>query len=124
MVKEWDQASDFLIALDAISGAIVWLNTFTVEYPYLEDLEWMDQHLMSCMNQDLRKEVKLCLKHEFPSNQWSSPLSFSIMIDKCINLSETAIDILKGNIENLDRRSMFVLVIYTHSVWSHNQQSQ
>ena len=51
------------------------------------------------MNQELREEVESCLKHKFPSEQWGGPLSFATMIDKFINLYETAIAILKGNIE-------------------------
>ena len=88
-----------LITLYAIGHSIAWINTFTVDESYLEDLKWMEQHFLNSINQELCEEVESCLKHEFPSEEWGIPLSFDIMIEKYINLSETAIDILKENIK-------------------------
>ena len=101
LLEDWDQIGENnLTALENVGDTIAWLNTFSVEESYLEDLKRMDQHFLNSMNQDLHEEVESYLEHEFPSDQWDGPLTFVIMIDKCIDLSETVIDILKGNIEH------------------------
>jgi hypothetical protein len=54
------------------------------------------------MDTELRSAVVSTSKHQFKQQEEGGPLTFAIMIDKCINLSEEAIESLKKSIEIYD----------------------
>ena len=103
LFSNWDLiGSDREDALYSIGEVIAWLKTYTDvgSESYLEDMDWLHLHLMNSMSTELRDEVASTLKHDFPPSQHGGPLTFAIMIDKVINLSQSAIDTLKTNLSS------------------------
>eukprot|EP00957_Ditylum_brightwellii_P161888 12325193-Ditylum_brightwellii.AAC.1 len=54
------------------------------------------------MNLDLEQEITSDLSHGYSRAQLGGPLTFALMIDKIINLSETAIENLTNGFKNYD----------------------
>ena len=105
LIKKWDQIGDGKeISLQLIGEAIDWLKRYTSKNceSYLEDLQWVDLHLKNSMQASLRESVSSTLEHDYQPSHWGGPLTFAIMIDKCINLSEGAIDCIKEMIKRFD----------------------
>ena len=67
---------------------------------FLEDLEWSHAFLLNSMDPGLSEIVLSTLKEEYTPSQIGGPLTFAVMIDKVINLSETAIDAMTTSIRN------------------------
>lgn len=59
---------------------------------FLKALEWFHLYLLNFMEQSLSEEVVGTIKNDFEPTQVGGPLTFVAMIDKVINLSESAID--------------------------------
>ena len=108
LFQKWDvigsKTSEKQLILSSIGENIAWLKTYTTaaSESYLEDMEWVHQHLINSMSPELREDVLSTLKHDFPKSQHGGPLTFAVMIDKVINLSATAIDTLKQNLKNFN----------------------
>ena len=50
LFKDWDQMGEIkLIALSVIGDTILCLKNFAMQESYLENLEWMEQHLLKSM---------------------------------------------------------------------------
>ena len=109
LFEEWEMIGDQKpVSLQMMAEGIQWLKEYTDLSceSYLEDLEWTNKHLMSSMDIELQDSIASTIKHDFAIEQRGGPLTFAIMIDKCINLSESAIDNLKKSIETYDLKTV------------------
>jgi hypothetical protein len=105
LLDKWDRIGENKdITLDQIATTTHWLKTYTStsSQSYLDDLGWTHNHLLNSMDTELRSAVVSTSKHQFKPQEEGGPLTFAIMIDKCINLSEEAIESLKKSIEIYD----------------------
>ena len=91
-----------------IADTIVWLKRFTTTdfQLYLDDMEWVHHHLINSMDDELADIVSSTLKHDYSNQQKGGPLTFALMIDNCINLSDEAIDALKDSIKSFDIKTV------------------
>lgn len=95
ILKLWDQVGEEKpIKLTEIGNTIEWIKTFASasSSSFLEDMEWSHTFLMNSMDEGLDESVHSTLENDFPPSQHGGPLTFAIMIDKVINLSEAAIE--------------------------------
>jgi hypothetical protein len=109
LFKNWDRIGpNKELTLEGIADAIQWLKRFTTTacQSYLDDMEWTHCHLLNSMDPDLSNSVISTLNHDFDAGQMGGPLTFAVMIDKCINLSENAIEALAKSIENFDIKTV------------------
>ena len=101
LLDQWDQIGrDKLITLRRIADTTVWVKTYLSEESesYLDDLDWQHKYLLNCMDANLLESVYGELKNEFEDETHGGPLTFAVMIEKCINLSHDAIDALKTDV--------------------------
>ena len=109
LFKNWDRIGpNKELTLSGIADTIQWLKRFTTEacQSYLDDMDWTHCHLLNSMEPDLSNSVISTLNHDFDAGQIGGPLTFAVMIDKCINLSENAIEALAKSIENFDIKTV------------------
>jgi hypothetical protein len=109
LFKKWDRIGDGKdISLDQIAETIDWIKKYTdnSSESYLEDLDWTHHSLLNSMDEELNESVTSTLKHQFDSEDEGGPLTFAVMIDKCINLSEEAIESLKHSVEKYDIKNV------------------
>ncbi len=105
LLKKWDRIGENKdITLDQIATTTHWLKTYTSvsSQSYLDDPGWTHNYLVNSMDTELQSAVLSTNKHQFKQQEEGGPLTFAIMIDKCINLSEEAIESLKKSIEIYD----------------------
>jgi hypothetical protein len=109
LFKKWDRIGDLKdISLDQIADTISWIKKYATaeSESYLEDLDWSHHSLIASMDTELQEAVTSTLQHQFNPKEKGGPLTFAIMIDKCINLSEEAIESLKKSIEQYDIKNI------------------
>ena len=95
LLELWDQVGeDKPIKLSTIGNTIKWMKTFTSmsSSSFLKDMEWSHAFLMNSMEDGLHEAVQSTLKNNYSSSEQGGPLTFAIMVDKVINLSEGAIE--------------------------------
>ncbi len=95
LLELWDQVGeDKPIKLSTIGDAIKWMKTFASasSSSFLEDMEWSHTFLMNSMDEGLHEAVQSTLENDYSSSEQGGPLTFAIMVDKVINLSEGAIE--------------------------------
>jgi hypothetical protein len=105
LLDKWDRIGENKdITLDEIARTTHWIKTYTSKgsQSYLDDMAWTHNYLLNSMDTELRSAVVSMNKHQFKQEEEGGPLTFAIMIDKCINLSEEAIESLKKSIEKYD----------------------
>ena len=104
LLENWDQIGDGKsITLKQIASTVAWMKRYTTvdSESYLDDMDWQHRFLMNCMDTRLRDSVLSTLRNDFEVSQHGGPLTFAVLIDKCINLSPDAIEGLKSKIENM-----------------------
>eukprot|EP00957_Ditylum_brightwellii_P104877 7993235-Ditylum_brightwellii.AAC.1 len=81
------------IALRQIADTVSWLQTYLDgrSEAYIKDLKRTLTYLLNSMHSKLEQSVNTTMNSEYSSDQHRGPLTFAIMIDKVINLSERAI---------------------------------
>eukprot|EP00957_Ditylum_brightwellii_P033034 2504613-Ditylum_brightwellii.AAC.1 len=67
---------------------------------YIKDLEWTSTYLLNSMHSKLEQSINTTTSSHYSSDQHREPLTFAIMIDKVINLSECAIKSMSASIKN------------------------
>lgn len=95
LLKSWDQVGEGKpIRLSVIGETISWMKAYASasSVSFLEDMEWSHMFLMNSMDDNLQESVHTTLENDYPSSEHGGPLTFAIMIDKVINLSEAAIE--------------------------------
>jgi hypothetical protein len=105
LLDKWDRIGENKdITLDQIAHTTHWIKTYTSKGSqlYLGDMAWGHNYLLNSMDAELRCAVVSTNKHQFKQEEEGGPLTFAIMIDKCINLSKEAIESLKKSIEKYD----------------------
>ena len=101
LFNQWDQIGrDKYITLKRIADTTVWVKTYLSEgsESYLDDLDWQHKYFLDCMDTTLLQSVLGELKNEFEEETHGGPLTFAVLIEKCINLSHDAIDALKADV--------------------------
>lgn len=96
--EEWDRiGNDKKYTLSMIAEANLWDQRYTKEeYDItLQDAQYVHTLLINSMSEELKDEVLGDLRRNFSEYGVSGSLTFAIMINKVINLSESAIDGLK-----------------------------
>eukprot|EP00957_Ditylum_brightwellii_P039354 2976723-Ditylum_brightwellii.AAC.1 len=90
------------ITLKQIPNTISWLQTYldSGSEAYIEDLEQILAYLLNSMHADLEQCINTTMSFKYFSNQHRGPLTFAIMIDMVINLSECAIKSMHVSIKN------------------------
>ena len=104
LLDNWDKIGDGkAITLHQIATTVAWMKRYTSldSESYLDDMDWQHRFLMECVDTKLSDSILSSLRNDFEVSQHGGPLTFAIMIDKCINLSSDAIDGLKAKIEEL-----------------------
>ena len=89
---------------------------------FLDDINWSHTFLMNSMDDNHQETVHITLSKTYPGESVSGPLTFALMIDQIINLSENAIEsmikhskdydiklIPRENIEKICRRFQYAL---------------
>ena len=103
LLDKWDQiGASKKISLKTIATTITWIKQYCTSdsEPYLDDIDWQHRFLMNCMDSTLSDTVLSIFRNDYQVSTHGGPLTFAIMIDKCINVSPEAIKSLKSNIEN------------------------
>ena len=101
LLDKWDRIGDNKeLSIKDLADTIIWIKTFATSSSevFLQDLDWMHHHLLNSMSEELREDIQGTLDHDFTEKHVGGPLTFALLIDKCINLSETAIETLKQKI--------------------------
>jgi hypothetical protein len=109
LFKKWDRIGDLKdISLNQIADTIAWIKKYATKdsESYLEDLDWSHHSLIASMDDELQETVTSTLQHQFHPREKGGPLTFAVMIDKCINLSEEAIESLKKSVEAYDIKNI------------------
>lgn len=103
LLKNWDKiGKEKLITPKRIEETIVWIRKFAKESSssFLEDLDWTHHCLIDSMDKELQESVYSTLSQEFGRVDIGGPLTFSILIEKVINLSESAIESMTNHVKN------------------------
>jgi len=103
LVQKWDQIGNTKkLNLSTIAETLSWMQGYMKEEAasFLEYLEWSHTYLLNSMKPALSEIVLSTLKEDYMPSQIGGPLTFAIMIDRVINLSETAIDAMTTSIRN------------------------
>ena len=111
LFEQWDQIGrGKVITLKRIADTTVWMKTYLTEGPtsesFLDDLDWQHKYLLDCMDATLLDSVLGELKNEFSEESHGGPLTFAVMIEKCINLSPGAINALRTDFVNFSLASI------------------
>ena len=120
--KEWDRiGNDKEYPLMAIAEANDWKHRYTKkEYDILlQDGQLLHTLLLNSMSQDLKDAVLGDLRRNFTTAQRSGSLTFGVMLQHVINLSESAIDSLKDclkgqNLSNIPGQNVTLLTRRLH----------
>ena len=111
LFEQWDQIGrDKKISLKRIADTTVlmkqYLSEGRVSESFLDDLDWQHKYLIECMDSKLMESVLGKLKDEFDEESQGGPLTFAVMIERCINLSHDAIDALRTDFSNFTLASI------------------
>ena len=69
---------------------------------FLDDIDWSHTFLLNSMEEDLQELVHMTLAKTFKGESMGGPLTFAVMIDKIINLSESAIEGMIAHIKQYE----------------------
>ena len=69
---------------------------------FLDNMEWSHTFLLNSMEEELQESVHMTLMKTYKGKSMGGPLTFSMMINKIINLSESAIELMIGHIKSYD----------------------
>ena len=111
LIEKWDRIGDGAdkeISVTEIGDTVEWIKGFATKESesYLEDMEWIHEHMLDSLDDDLAECVGYILDQDYGPGQRGGPLTFAIAMDQCINLSEEAIDSLKTSIESYDIKNV------------------
>ena len=111
LFQHWDQIGrDKKISLKRIADTTVWMKQYlsegTISESFLDDLDWQHKYLIECMDSKLKESVLGELKNEFEEESQGGPLTFAVMIERCINLSHDAIDALRTDFSSFTLTSI------------------
>ncbi len=105
LLESWDSiGDDKKYRIKSIGETIRWMKKFVSDSSssFLEDMEWSHILLMNSMDEELQESVQATLEEKYPVSQQGGPLTFAIMIDKVINLSEGAIEAMIKHLKEYD----------------------
>ena len=103
LIDKWDRIGGTKdITIDAIADTVVWIKKFATADSeiFLQDLDWSHQHIMNSLTNELREDIQGTLDHDYHARHIGGPLTFALMIDRCINLSDSSIEKLKEKISS------------------------
>ena len=109
LLKNWDKiGKDKLITPKRIEETVLWIKKYATAASgsFLEDLDWTHHCLMDSMDKDLKESVYSTLSQDFGRADIGGPLTFSILIEKVINLSETAIESMTSHVKNYNLQAV------------------
>ena len=109
LLTAWDQiGTGKQITLDQIAESLEWMKLYATEASasFLDDVEWSHTFLVNSMEEDLQESVHMTLIKNFRGECMGGPLTFGIMIDKIINLSEIAIEGMISHIKQYEIKSV------------------
>ena len=105
LLSKWDQIGNSkAITISQIAETVEWIRSFSDSNSdtYIEDLDWSHHHLLNSLEPELFESVLSILRYDYTPSQQGGPLTFSVIIDQVINLSDSAIDHMISNIRNFD----------------------
>ena len=109
LLTAWDQIGNGKqITLNQIAESLEWMKLYATEASasFLDDVEWSHTFLLNSMEEDLQESVHMTLIKNFRGECMGGPLTFAIMIDKIINLSEIAIEGMISHIKQYEIKSV------------------
>ena len=111
LFEEWDQIGEGTnkkLSVEQISETINWLKDHTIPEceSYIDDLDWTHLFILDSVDEALETELSSRLRHDFEAWELGGPLTFGLMIDRCINLSTLAIDNLKRSLKVYDIKTV------------------
>jgi len=110
LFEDWDKiGTNKKLTLDMIADTIEWIKKFADENSeaFLEDMDWVHHSLMKSVEPDLRSQIVSRLNNKYKNvATHGGPLTFALIIDECINLSEAAINVLQDSIVKFDLKSV------------------
>ena len=109
LLESWDQiGNDKAITLAQIADSLAWMKLYATEgsASFLDDINWSHTFLLSSMEEELQESVHMTMIKKFKSESMGGPLTFAIMIDKIINLSESAIEGMISHIKQYEIRKI------------------
>jgi hypothetical protein len=111
LIENWDrigEGTDKEISVEEIADTVEWIRAYATQdsESYLEDMEWIHEHILDSLDEDLHECVGSIIDQDYLAGQRGGPLTFAIAMDQCINLSEEAIDCLKNSIESYDIKNV------------------
>ena len=105
LLESWDSiGEDKRHRIKVIGETVEWMKKFasSTSSSFLEDMEWSHIMLMNSMDEDLQESVHATIEEKYPISQQGGPLTFAVMIDKVINLSEGAIEAMIKHLKEYD----------------------
>ena len=105
LLESWDSiGNDKRYKIKKIGETIEWMKKFASgsSASFLEDMEWSHILLMNSMDEGLHEAVHATIEEEYQVSQQGGPLTFAVMIDKVINLSEGAIEAMVKHLKEYD----------------------
>ena len=107
LLESWDSlGDDKRYKIKSIGETIEWMKRFASgsSASFLEDIEWSHILLMNSMDENLQESVNATLEESFKVSEQGGPLTFAVMIDKVINLSEGAIEAMIQHLKGYEIR--------------------
>ena len=107
LLESWDNlGEDKVYKIKEIGATIEWMKKFASDTSssFLEDIEWSHILLMNSMDEALQDSIHATLEETYPVSQHGGPLTFALMIDKVINLSEGAIEAMVRHLKEYEIR--------------------
>eukprot|EP00957_Ditylum_brightwellii_P158842 12090230-Ditylum_brightwellii.AAC.1 len=95
LIKKWDPiGKGKLVAIPQISETIGWLHTYLADGSdeYIHGMQWSSMFLLNLMTTDLQESIVLTLNADYEMQEHGGMLTYTLMIDKVINLSKTIIE--------------------------------
>ena len=97
-----------MITPKRIEETVLWIKKYakTSSNSFLEDLDWTHHCLIDSMDKQLQESVYSSLTQDFGRVDIGGPLTFAILIEKVINLSESAIESMTNHVNNYNLQTV------------------
>ena len=105
LLTSWDNLGDDKVyKIKDIGETIEWMKKFAEgsSESFLEDMEWSNSFLLNSMDETLQESIHATLEEEYKLSEHGGPLTFALMIDKVINLTEGAIEAMTRHLKGYD----------------------
>jgi len=109
LLTAWDQiGAGKQITLNQIAESLEWMKLYATKASasFLDDIDWSHTFLLNSMDEDLQESVHMTLVKTYEVESMGGPLTFGIMIDKIINLSESAIEGMIAHIKQYEIKAV------------------